>query len=166
MLPQRQKMWVPPFYPWCCRSIFPKFLILFNFYPSSDFLPCQILPEETPMQEQESDNLLIENDPAAADIQTVDSPIQHITNGRKVRYSIYFSTIKHELKIFPDVCRCQCWEFRADSTRYYWCIIGSSSSSDRGHYREGTVVLFAIYSAMNWFKPPNQNFLIYRHLTL
>ena len=60
------------------------------------------------MQEQESDNLLIENDPAITDIQTIDSPIQHTTDGRKVTYSIYFSTIKHELNFFPNVCRCQC----------------------------------------------------------
>ena len=33
-----------------------KFLILFNFHPSSDFLLCQILPEETPTQEQEPDS--------------------------------------------------------------------------------------------------------------
>ena len=51
-----------------------KFLILFNFHPSSDSLPCQILPEEIPMQEQESDSLFIENDPAVADIQSADSP--------------------------------------------------------------------------------------------
>ena len=49
-----------------------KFLISFNFHPSSDFLPCQILPEETPMQEQEFDSLPIENNLVIADIQTVD----------------------------------------------------------------------------------------------
>ena len=43
------------------------------------------------MQEQESDSLLIEIDPAVANIQTVDSPIQHTTDGRKVACSIYFS---------------------------------------------------------------------------
>ena len=60
-----------PFYPWCSLEYFSqKFLILLNFHPSSDFLPCQILPEETPMQEQESDSLLIENNPVVADIQT------------------------------------------------------------------------------------------------
>ena len=36
------------------------------------------------MQEQESDSLPIENNPAVADIQTVDSPVQHTTNGKKV----------------------------------------------------------------------------------
>ena len=68
-----------------------KFLILFNFHPSSDFLPCQILPEETPMQEQESDSLLIENNPAVADIQTADFPVQHTTDGKKVICLAHFS---------------------------------------------------------------------------
>ena len=72
------------------------FLKTFNFiqffYPSSDFLSCQILPEETHMQEQESNSLLIENDPAIADIQTVDSPVQHTTDGKKVICLVYFST--------------------------------------------------------------------------
>ena len=45
------------------------------------------------MQEQESDSPLIENDPAVADVQAVDSPIQHTTDGRKVTCSIYFSAI-------------------------------------------------------------------------
>jgi len=36
------------------------------------------------MQEQESDCLLIENNPAAADVQTIDSPVQHTTYGKKV----------------------------------------------------------------------------------
>ena len=61
-----------------------KFLILFNFYLSSDFLSRQILPEETPMQEQESDSLFIENDPVIADIQSTDSLVQHTTDGKKV----------------------------------------------------------------------------------
>ena len=43
------------------------------------------------MQEQKFDSLLIENDPAITDIQTVDSPIQHTTDGWKVTCSIYFS---------------------------------------------------------------------------
>ena len=45
------------------------------------------------MQEQESDSPLTENDPIVADVQTVDSLIQHSTDGRKVTCSIYFSTI-------------------------------------------------------------------------
>ena len=69
-----------------------KFLILFNFHPSSDSLPCQILPEETPMQEQESDSLPIENNPIVADIQTVDSPVQHTTDGKKAICLACFST--------------------------------------------------------------------------
>ena len=69
-----------------------KFLILFNFHPSSDFLPCQILSEETPMQEQEFDSLLIENNPTVADIQTIDSLIQHTTYGKKVICLARFST--------------------------------------------------------------------------
>ena len=41
MFPKWQKMWVLSSYPWCYRSIFfQKFLILFNFYSWSDFLPC------------------------------------------------------------------------------------------------------------------------------
>ena len=44
------------------------------------------------MSEQESDSLLIENDPAVADIQTVDSPVQHTTDGKKVICLVYFST--------------------------------------------------------------------------
>ena len=44
------------------------------------------------MQEQESDSLLIENDPAIVDTQTVDSPVQHTTDGKKVIGLVYFST--------------------------------------------------------------------------
>ena len=44
------------------------------------------------MQEQESDSLLIENDPAVADIQTVDPLFQHTTDGEKVICLAYFST--------------------------------------------------------------------------
>ena len=43
------------------------------------------------MQEQESDSLLIENDPTVADIQTVDFPVQHTTDGKKVICLVYFS---------------------------------------------------------------------------
>ena len=48
------------------------------------------------MQEQESDSLLIENDPvsiendsAIVDTQTVDSPVQHTTDGKKIIYPFY-----------------------------------------------------------------------------
>ena len=66
-----------------------KFLILFDLHPSSDFLPCQILPEETPMQEQESDSLPIKNNPTVADIQIIDSLVQHTTDGKKIIYLFY-----------------------------------------------------------------------------
>ena len=49
--------------PDATEVFFSKLLILFNFHPSSDFLSCQILPEKTPMQEQESDSPPIDNDP-------------------------------------------------------------------------------------------------------
>ena len=45
------------------------------------------------MQEQESDSLLIKNNPAIADIQTADSLVQHTTDGKKVICLAHFSTI-------------------------------------------------------------------------
>ena len=62
---------------------------LFVFHSSSGFLPCQILPKETLMQEQEPDSPLndpvsIEGDPVAVDTQTVDSPARHTTVGKEV----------------------------------------------------------------------------------
>ena len=48
-------------------------------------------PEETPTQEQESDSLPIENDPIVV-TQTVDSPVQHTTDGKKIIYLFYSST--------------------------------------------------------------------------
>ena len=57
---------------------FFNFLIYSALYPSSDFLMCQILPKETPMQDREPNSPL--NDPVgvegglvAVDTQTVDS---------------------------------------------------------------------------------------------
>ena len=44
------------------------------------------------MQEQESDSLPIENNPIVADIQTVDSPVQHTTDGKKAICLAHFST--------------------------------------------------------------------------
>ena len=44
------------------------------------------------MQEQESDSLPIENNPAVADIQTVDSLVQHTTDDKKIVYLFYPST--------------------------------------------------------------------------
>ena len=43
------------------------------------------------MQEQESDSLPIENDPAVVDIQTVNPQVQHTTDGKKVICLVYFS---------------------------------------------------------------------------
>ena len=43
------------------------------------------------MQEQESDSLFIENDPAIADIQSADSLVQHTIDGNKVICLVYFS---------------------------------------------------------------------------
>ena len=75
-----------------------KFLILFNLYSSSSFLPCQILLEEIPTQEQEPDSPLndhvgVEGDPVVVDTQTVDSPTQHATDGKEVICPFYFTTI-------------------------------------------------------------------------
>ena len=36
------------------------------------------------MQEQESDSLPIENDPVVVVTQTVDSPVHHTTDGKKI----------------------------------------------------------------------------------
>ena len=85
--------------PDVAKVFFSKLLILFNFHPSSDYLSHQILPEETSMQEQESNSLPIENDlvgieddPTVVDAQTVDSPVQHTTEGKKIIYLFYPST--------------------------------------------------------------------------
>ena len=69
-----------------------------GFHSSSGFLPCQILPEETPTQEQEPDSPLndpvgVEGDSIAVDTQTVDSPAQHATDGKEVICTSYSSTI-------------------------------------------------------------------------
>ena len=68
---------------------FFNFLIYLVLYPSSDFLTCQILPEETPVQDWKLDSLL--NDPigvegglVAVDTQTVDSPVRQTTDGKEV----------------------------------------------------------------------------------
>jgi len=51
------------------------------------------------MQEQESNSLPtkndpagIENDPAIVDTQTIDSPVQHTTVGKKIICLVYLST--------------------------------------------------------------------------
>ena len=41
------------------------------------------------MQELESDSLPIENDPVVVVIQTIDSPVQHTTDGKKIIYLFY-----------------------------------------------------------------------------
>ena len=46
------------------------------------------------MQEQESDSLPIEIGPAIVDAQTVNSPVQYTTDGKKVICLVYFSTTK------------------------------------------------------------------------
>ena len=55
---------------------------LFGFHSSSGFLPCQILPEEIPMQEQEPDSPL--KDPASVECDHVGSLAQHATDGKAV----------------------------------------------------------------------------------
>ena len=54
-------------------------------------LPCQILPEETPMQEQEPDSPL--KDPASVECDLVDSPAQHATDGKAVKPPLYSPAI-------------------------------------------------------------------------
>ena len=73
-----------------------KILNFIQFSPFSDHLPCQTLPEDTFTQEQESNSLPIENDsvsiennPAVVDTQTVDSPVQDTTDGKKIIYLFY-----------------------------------------------------------------------------
>jgi len=68
------------------------------FYPSSDFLLRQILPDEIPMQDREPDSPL--NDPidieggfVAANTQTVDSLDRQTIDGEGVICSIYLSTV-------------------------------------------------------------------------
>jgi len=64
---------------------------LLGFHSSPGFLPCQILPEETPTQEQEPDSTL--NDPIGVKGDHVDSPVQHATNGKEVKRPFYSSAI-------------------------------------------------------------------------
>ena len=62
----------PPVLP---RYFSLKFLIFIQFSPFSDHLPCQTLPEETFMEEQESDSPPIDSDPIGAVIQTIEFPV-------------------------------------------------------------------------------------------
>ena len=80
------------------QSPFFNFLIYSVFYPSSNFLPCQILPEETLVQEQEpvsplNDLVGVEGDPIAIDTQTIDSLVWHTTDGKEVICPFYASAI-------------------------------------------------------------------------
>ena len=68
------------------------------FYPSSEFLLREILPNETPVQDREPNSL--HNDPVdvegglvAANTQTIDSPVQQTTDGEGDICSIYLSTV-------------------------------------------------------------------------
>ena len=46
------------------------------------------------MPKQESDDPIgIENNPAVVDTQTIDSPVQHTTDGKKIIYIFYPSII-------------------------------------------------------------------------
>ena len=48
--------------PDAAKALFLKFPTFIQFSPFSDHLPCQTLPDETFMQEQESDSLPIDSD--------------------------------------------------------------------------------------------------------
>ena len=78
-------------------------IFFFNFFhsflcPSPDFLLCQILPDETPVQDWEPDSPL--NDPVdveggfvAVNIQTIDSLVRQTTDGEGVLCSTYLSIV-------------------------------------------------------------------------
>ena len=61
------------------------------FYPSSNFLLHQILPNETPVQDREPGNPL--KDLASVEGDPVDSPAQHATDGKEVICPFYSSII-------------------------------------------------------------------------
>ena len=72
-----------------CQSIFFDFLIYSVFYPSCDFLTCQILSNKTLVQDREPDSSLsdlvgVEGGLVAVDTQTVDSPVRQTTDGKEV----------------------------------------------------------------------------------
>ena len=66
-----------------------KTLNFIQFSPFSNHLSCQILPEETFTQEQESDSLPIENDPIDTVTQTIESSVQQTIDGKKVICLVY-----------------------------------------------------------------------------
>ena len=78
-----------------CRSIFSNSRFIHFFHPPSDFLLCQIFPEETPMQGHEPDSPLsdIEGDLVVVDTQTIDSPVRHTTDGKKIIHPFYPSAM-------------------------------------------------------------------------
>ena len=66
------------------------------FYPSSDFLLRQILPDEIPMQDREPDSPLndlidVEGGLVVVSTQSVDSPVRQTTDGEGVICSTYLS---------------------------------------------------------------------------
>ena len=77
--------------PDAAKSFFLKFLIFIQFSPFFDHLPCQTPPEETFMQEQESNSPPIDSDPISAVIQTVESPVQQAIDDKKVICLVYLS---------------------------------------------------------------------------
>ena len=64
---------------------------LLGFHSSPSFLPCQILPEKTPMQEQEPDSPL--NDLVGVEGDPIDSLAQYATDGKEVICPFYSSAI-------------------------------------------------------------------------
>ena len=101
--------------------------------------PSTSLPEEISTQEQNMNSPSVECDLIDIDTQTVNSLVQQTIDGKEVICLFYPSTTNMNQKIFLDVCRYQCRKFIADSTRYHWCIISCSFSSDRNYPRKGTV---------------------------
>ena len=84
----------------------PRYLL--KAHLSSNYSSRQLPYEETPTPEKESDDPVgIDNDPAIVNTWTVNSLVQHITDGKKIIYILSFCN-NHEQKIFLDVCRYQC----------------------------------------------------------
>ena len=80
-----------------CQSISFNFLIYLVFYPSPDLLLCQILPDETPVQDREPNSLLndpvgVEGDLVTVNTQTVDSLVRQTTDGEGFICSICLCT--------------------------------------------------------------------------
>ena len=73
MLLGQQKMRILPLHFLMLPRYLLKTLNFIQFSPFSNHLSCQILPEETFTQEQESDSPSIENDPIDVVTQTIES---------------------------------------------------------------------------------------------